>query len=206
MARYDRDPVYLHPILYNGLQRAINAIVEKLPEGHAARLVSGHRTPADQFELFKIGREFRDGKWVKVGKVVTNIDGFTKLSQHNYLPCQAIDIGLFNAQGKYLEDSPLYKHVKRGAAVLGLDWGGDWEKFVDQPHIEIPASQCFQGSRVREAALQWQRYLQAAGAYAGAMDGLFGRRSEDALVKVIGTRVRDMAGWAKLFKKFGPLP
>lgn len=52
----------------------------------------GYRTPNEQFELYKKGRTFQNGKWVKTGTTVTNLDGKTKLSNHNYSPSTAIDI------------------------------------------------------------------------------------------------------------------
>ena len=52
----------------------------------------GYRTPEEQFELYKKGRKLVDGKWVKVGTTVTNLDGKAKKSNHNYNPSRAVDI------------------------------------------------------------------------------------------------------------------
>lgn len=205
MAAYDRDTAFLHPTLRKNLTAILAAIVGKLPAGHSAKLVSGHRTPQDQFEIYKRGREFRNGGWVKVGTTYTNIDGFTRLSMHNYLPCLSLDVGLFDAAGKYLADSPLYKHVKVGAKAFGLDWGGDWTSFVDRPHIELPKSMALKGSFVKESALQWQRYLVKDGTYSGAMDGIFGNGSIAALKASTGSETRDLATWKTLYAKLGPL-
>ena len=75
---YDREPKYLHPYIAARLPQILNAINTKLPAGHVAKLVSAHRTPHDQFNLFKQGRIFRNGSWVKTGPVVTHLDGFVK--------------------------------------------------------------------------------------------------------------------------------
>jgi len=205
MASYDRDPIYIHPIVRSNLKPILVAIEAKLPAGHRAKLVSGHRSPQDQFEIFRKGREFRNGSWVKVGTTYTNIDGFTRLSMHNYLPCLAIDIGLFDQTGKYLTDSPLYRYVRVGATLIGLNWGGDWTSFVDRPHLELPKSMALKSSFVKEAALVWQRYLQSDGTYPGELDGLFGKVSTKALFGSVGSSVRDLATWKKLYAKLGPL-
>ena len=60
----DRDPKYLHPLLRMQAQALLTAIGNALPTGMTARVISLHRTPAEQFELFKKGRVFQGGKWV----------------------------------------------------------------------------------------------------------------------------------------------
>ena len=55
----------------------------------------GHRTPEEQFELFKKGRSLNmDGKWIITDrkKVVTYVDGYEKKSKHNAEPSKAIDM------------------------------------------------------------------------------------------------------------------
>lgn len=203
--KYDRDPQFLHPLLRARLEAIIAAISAKLPAGHSAKMISAHRTPQDQFELYEKGRVFKNGSWVKVGSVVTNIDGLTRLSMHNHLPALAIDIGIFDAAGAYLGESPSYKHVKLGAVAAGMDWGGDWTGFVDRPHIEMPKSLALKGNPIRESALQWQRYLTKDGTYTGAPDGLFGKKSVEALEASTGSSIRDLATWTKLVKKHGRL-
>jgi len=203
--KYDRDPQFLHPLLRARLDGIIAAISAKLPAGRTAKMISAHRTPEDQFELFKKGRTFKNGSWVKVGPVVTNIDGLTRLSMHNHLPALAIDIGIFDPTGSYLGDSPSYAHVKLGAVAAGMDWGGDWTSFIDRPHIELPKSLALKGSTIRESALQWQRYLSKDGSYAGALDGFFGKKSTEALQASTGSSTRDLGSWTLLLKKHGRL-
>ena len=43
----------------------------------------GYRTPAEQFELFKQGRTLVGKEWKVTGKTVTQLDGKTKMSNHN---------------------------------------------------------------------------------------------------------------------------
>lgn len=199
--RYDRDPKYLHPYISSRLSAILDAINAKLPANHSAKFVSAHRTPADQFELFKQGRTFKNGTWVKTGSVVTYLDGFVKLSRHNYLPCTAFDVGIFNGN-TYLGNSNLYKHVKEGVK-LGMDWGGDWTSFKDQPHLEIPTAQFFKSNIQKDSGLIWQQYLVKAGTYTKALDGIFGAESLKALKAATGEDSRNLAAWDKLFAQFG---
>lgn len=200
---YDREPRYLHPYISGRLKRILEAINSKLPAGHVAKLVSAHRTPDDQFKLFKQGRVFRNGSWIKVGAVVTNLDGFVKCSRHNNLPCTALDVGIFKANN-YLGDSPLYKFVKEGIK-FGLDWGGNWTRFRDEPHLEMPPSLFFKNSLEKDQGFVWQTYLKKAGTYDGNMDGIFGTKSIDALKAATGQDRRNLAAWDILYNQFGKL-
>ena len=198
---YDREPRYLHPFIAKRLSSILDAINAQLPSGHEAKLISAHRTPADQLNLFKQGRTFKNGTWVKTGSVVTNLDGYIKRSRHNYLPCTAFDTGIFK-DGNYLPESPLYMHIAKGK-TFGMDWGGDWRKFKDRPHLEMPNSAFFKNNIDKDCGLVWQKYLLKAGAYSGAMDGIFGPGSERALLEVTGEATRSISAWDILFDQFG---
>ena len=87
---------------------------------------SGTRTYAEQNTLF------RQGRFGNKGPRVTNARGGQ--SNHNY--GIAWDIGLFE-NGKYLTDSPLYKKAAELGRADGLEWGGDWTSFKDQPHYQL---------------------------------------------------------------------
>ena len=200
---YDRELKYLHPYIAANLQKILSDISAKLPDGYSAKLVSAHRTPDDQFKLFKQGRIFSNGSWVKTGAVVTHLDGFVKCSRHNNLPCTAFDTGIFK-NNIYLGDSPYYKHVKEGTKS-GMDWGGDWNRFKDQPHLEMPPGLFFKNSLEKDQGLIWQLYLQKAGTYNGAMDGIFGTNSANALLEATGQDRRNLDAWDTLYKKFGKL-
>jgi peptidoglycan L-alanyl-D-glutamate endopeptidase CwlK len=95
--------------------------------GLDARIISGTRTYAEQDALYRQGRNGNPGK------IVTNARGGH--SNHNF--GIAWDIGVFRANGTYIEDGPEYK----AAADLGRDpeieWGGDWIHFVDKPHYQL---------------------------------------------------------------------
>lgn len=202
--KYDRNPRYLHPFIALQLESILDAIQARLPSGFSCKMISGHRTPDDQFKLFKQGRAFQNGRWVIVekAKVVTHKDGFSSLSRHNYLPSTAIDIGIFDSNNKYQGSDALYKHVAE-AKRFGLDWGGDWTNFRDRPHLEIPPKVFFQKDIVKDSGYLWQQYLQKAGAYKGVLDGIFGPKSTAALLAVTGQNSRNMAAWDKLHADFG---
>ncbi|RYF90356.1 MAG: M15 family peptidase [Chitinophagaceae bacterium] len=201
---YDREPKYLHPYIASKLPQILSSITGKLPAGHVAKLVSAHRTPNEQFKLFRQGRIFRNGSWVKVGAVVTHLDGFVKKSRHNNLPCTAFDVGIFK-NNMYLGDSPLYKHVKEGIR-FGLEWGGAWARFKDMPHLEMPNNLFFKNNLEKDQGLVWQYYLQKAGTYQGAMDGIFGTASFLSLKKATGEEQRNLKAWDKLYAAYGALP
>jgi hypothetical protein len=200
---YSRDTKYIHPFIARQLPAILAAINAKLPAGHIAKAISIHRTPADQFALFKQGRTFRNGSWVKTGAVVTNLDGYIKTSRHNNMPATAMDIGIFNGAA-YLGDSPHYKHVKEGKK-FGLEWGGDWTGFVDRPHLEIPANKLFKSNLAKDSGYIWQQYLKKAGTYNGELDGIFGPGSLKALKDATGESDRTLKAWDKLYAQFGIL-
>jgi peptidoglycan L-alanyl-D-glutamate endopeptidase CwlK len=92
-------------------------------------IVSGHRTPEEQFELFKIGRE--DNK-----SIVTYKDGYEKLSMHNFDPSNAVDVLPYPFKpGDIDQFYQLAVVVKRTAYRLKIKikWGGDWN-WKDWPH------------------------------------------------------------------------
>lgn len=122
-------------------------------------ITHGHRTPEEQFELFKQGRKLVNGKWIveDYKKVVTDKDGFDNKSRHNQYPSHAVDIVAY-VNGKYTwdKDHMLYLMglVKGIANKLfiegtvghqiknGANWDNDGEiihdhTFIDLPHFEI---------------------------------------------------------------------
>jgi len=201
--KYDRNPRYLHPFIALKLEDLLDAIQAKLPQGYTCKMISAHRTPEDQFKLFKKGRAFQNGSWVIVerSKVVTHKDGFASLSRHNYQPSTAIDIGIFR-NNEYQSKPALYQAVGE-AKGLGLDWGGDWTSFRDTPHLEIPKRIFFENDINKDNGYIWQQYLKKAGTYKGVLDGIFGPKSIAALKAATGESTRNMAAWDKLYEGHG---
>ena len=102
------------------------ALVQKAAlNGIRIKIISGLRTYAEQDELYAQGR-------TKPGPKVTKARG--GYSNHNF--GIAFDVGVFEGQ-KYLPDSVKYKVVGALGTDLGLEWGGNWKSFPDQPHFEL---------------------------------------------------------------------
>ena len=93
--------------------------------GITVKIISATRTFAEQDELFSRGR-------TKPGPKVSNARGGQ--SNHNF--GVAWDIGVFK-NGAYQPESPLYKKVGAIGKSLGLEWGGDWKSFPDEPHFQV---------------------------------------------------------------------
>lgn len=115
-------------------------------------VIHGHRTPSEQFELFKKGRTLQNGQWVKTGSTVTNLDGINKKSNHNYLPSHAVDIVPYPIDWNNIQRfKDMAKVVLEEANKLGIKlvWGADWDmdgnieehKFKDFPHFELDKSE-----------------------------------------------------------------
>jgi hypothetical protein len=211
MANHKSDPLFLHPILHAALPGILAEIKTHLRAGwNTGTAVEGiHRTPTEQFEIFKKGRAFQNGKWVLVNKAkkATDKDGYENKSRHNYLPAQAVDIILLKPNGQELDAGPEEQQIGTGAAKFGLDWGGNWKRWQDLPHIEVPPARLFKKSLDLDEALQWQKYLFHGGALTDPadLDGYFGQNSKTALQKLIGTMERTPEAWAQLYAQFGPI-
>lgn len=119
------------------LQRLFNEVIKEID----CTVICGHRSPEEQFELYKKGRVNKDFKWIVVdkSKVVTNIDGRAKKSNHNYLPSRAVDVVPYPLDWNDITAfKKLGEVVKRKAKELGIkiSWGGDWQTLKDYPHYE----------------------------------------------------------------------
>jgi len=119
------------------LARRVRIVIENLAKaGMQVEVVQGLRTVAEQDALFAQGR-------TKPGKVVTNARGGQ--SNHNY--GIAVDVVPF-ADGKPNWEAPnsIWIAIGGEAEKVGLEWGGNWKKFLDRPHIQLPGltiKQCF---------------------------------------------------------------
>lgn len=109
-------------------------------EGWLIEIDSTHRTPEEQFELFKTGRHKLDsGYWEKIeGKpVVTNCDGTTKRSKHNYYPSKAFDVKIKNPQKDYTWNYalPQWAFLKDLALLTDLTHGSEFKSFDNGPKM-----------------------------------------------------------------------
>jgi len=107
-------------------QPLARALVQKASAvGITIKIISGMRTYAEQDALYAQGR-------TAPGDIVTNARG--GYSNHNF--GIAFDVGVFEGS-KYLRDSPKYKAVGVLGVDLGLEWGGNWMTFHDEPHFQL---------------------------------------------------------------------
>ena len=212
MANHQSDPLFLHPILHAALATILSEIKNNLPDGWNTGVdpQGVHRTPAEQFEIFKKGRRFdsNTGTFVKIpgATTFTPLDGFNRKSRHNFLGAQAVDIILFKPDGSILKAGPEEQKIAKGADLFGFTWGGRFTH-QDMPHIEIPNDRLFKGTFAKDEALQWQKWLFHAGTLGGPeeLDGAWGDHSATALDQTIGVRERTPDAWETLFNKFGPI-
>lgn len=112
--------------------------------GWVMLLTCTHRTPEEQFELFKRGRRPIGDGWAvaRAAEVVTYKDGLKDLSNHNYYPARAFDFALQKPDGDLTWDlkEDAWKAVPDIVHKFGLVSGGTWKKLVDYPHVETNKS------------------------------------------------------------------
>ena len=110
-------------------------------------VIHGHRTPDEQYELYKQGR-------TKPGNIVTYKDGTKNPSRHNFMPSTAVDVVPYPT---YYSDIDTIRHFAGfvlGVAkmlkafgtidndiICGIDWDGDNDlhdqSLFDAVHFQI---------------------------------------------------------------------
>jgi hypothetical protein len=125
----------VHPLLAAKVRQMIAALTPKL-KGGSARVISGVRTYAQQ------DAEYAKGRFGHLGPRVTNAKG----GQSNHCFALAVDLGIFDATGKYLPKSPLYDLIPPAAHAVGLESGADWKHLNDRPHVQLPSDLIKNGS------------------------------------------------------------
>ena len=98
--------------------------------GHDLLLTCTARTIEEQASLFSQGRS-------TPGPIVTQLDGTSHKSKHNYSPSRALDVAVV-VGGKVSWDSAQYTPLVELASKYGLVSGGSWKTFTDWPHLELP--------------------------------------------------------------------
>lgn len=133
---------------HEDLQLIANEAIKESPYDFG--ITHGQRTPDEQFELFKKGRIFINGKWEIQNRdeIVTYLDGYTKKSKHNLNPSEAFDIKcyfdrnitwnttIFIEIALHILDiaERLFKEDKISNRLI---WGGHWIHFKDYAHFQI---------------------------------------------------------------------
>lgn len=111
------------------LARKVRAVIDALAKrGMIVEVVQGLRTVAEQDKLFAQGR-------TRPGQIVTRARGGQ--SAHNYgIAC---DLCPFVDGKPDWNSRAAFIQIGAEAGKIGLNWGGNWKKFVDMPHVELPS-------------------------------------------------------------------
>lgn len=120
--RSERTIATLHPKVQPVARELIRAAVSA---GIKVKAISGLRSYGEQDALYEQGRS-------RPGRIVTNARG--GYSNHNF--GIAFDVGIFE-DGRYVDNSPMYRAVGTLGKSLGLEWGGDWKSIQDDPHFQL---------------------------------------------------------------------
>lgn len=143
MYRFGRRSLEIINGLHPDLQKVLLDAIQTSPYDFG--LHSGHRPVEEQLELYAQGR-------TKPGNKVTWVDGVNKKSRHNYYPSLAFDFhcsvkgNTWDNTKKEVDGDPAYleeiaRHILKVAKDkygLELEWGGDWKRTPDAPHIQLP--------------------------------------------------------------------
>lgn len=122
--RTESNLVTLLPVAQRAVREWLVLVAKKVvfPKGYEMKIICGTRSYAEQNALYAKGG-------------VTQARGGQ--SWHNF--GLAVDMGIFSDSGKkYHGSHALYKTCgKLASQVSGLEWGGDWVSFKDEPHVQV---------------------------------------------------------------------
>ena len=124
-----RDFKHADPELVRRFLRVANDFTAQT--GKSLLVTCTYRSPAEQNRLYKQGR------FGNAGPIITQLDGKNKKSKHNYFPSKAIDVAVLDG-GKATWDEKEYWPLLPLAKKHGLISGGEWNKFPDWPHLQLP--------------------------------------------------------------------
>jgi peptidoglycan L-alanyl-D-glutamate endopeptidase CwlK len=112
----------LHPMV----KEIATIFFDRLSENNLDFLITdSYRSIEEQNQLYSKGRTSN-------GKIVTQVKG--GYSYHNY--GLAFDIVPVSDDKLNYNDQNSYKLAAQIAEPLGLEWGGNWKKFMDTPHFQ----------------------------------------------------------------------
>jgi peptidoglycan L-alanyl-D-glutamate endopeptidase CwlK len=132
MPRFSKQSLDRLATCHPDLQRLLHEVIKEFD----VIVLCGHRSVAEQSRLYAQGR-------TAPGKKVTNIDGVRIKGRHNYKPALAVDLAPYPLDWSDTERfREMGSKVKEVAARLEIPatWGGDWKRFKDLPHFELPLS------------------------------------------------------------------
>lgn len=137
----------VHPFIIRVIEKGIG----DSPEDFGIPRYGGLRTSNDQQELYAIGRTVDIG----IRKPVTYVDGIKKESNHQIKKSgygEAVDFYVYcHLMGRATWKADRLEKVARHLQKVGLEvskensewndlyleWGGDWERFKDMPHLQL---------------------------------------------------------------------
>lgn len=121
-----RDTTQLHPRLQAKIIE-LKAICEA--KGLKIGVSECVRTVKEQDALYAQGR-------TKPGKIVTQVKGSSYGSMHQW--GVAFDFYRNDGKGAFNNSDGFFYKVGKIGRSIGLEWGGDWSKFKDLPHFQLP--------------------------------------------------------------------
>ena len=112
--------------------------MDSVKAGYRWTVVQAYRTPAEQMDLYKLGRTWESGIWKIIDKRAVRTNALPEESAH----CRrvAYDIAVV-VNGKLdWNDTAIYMAVAEIGKKLGLEWGGDWNALHhgDIGHYNLP--------------------------------------------------------------------
>ncbi|MCA0985245.1 peptidoglycan-binding protein [Halobacillus yeomjeoni] len=203
----ERSLKNMGPVIREVRENALRMIELAYEEGIQVQISSGYRSLEDQARLYGQGRPgyiWRGRRYGSKGKIVT----YALPGQSTHNDRRAVDFFILSNDGKaHWTVDDRWKRAGAIAKSLGFSWGGDWEKFLDYPHLEWPKrisagyvlKRGAQGAQVKE----FQNHLQSLG-YDLLVDGRFGPITEQSVQqfqKKHGLKVDGVVGpmtWRKL--------
>jgi peptidoglycan LD-endopeptidase CwlK len=125
-------PSELHPVV----EERTNQLVQKMAQkGISIIITDGFRSVEEQNSLYEKGR-------TTSGTIVTHAKGGESL--HNF--GLAVDFAIMTESGGAIWDTEFdgngngssdWMEVVESAKELGFEWGGDWARFKDYPHLQM---------------------------------------------------------------------
>ncbi len=144
--RHVPETIGLHPVV---AEKRDQLVALSRDIGIRVLVTDEFRSTEEQDALYRQGR-------TEDGPIVTTVQGGE--SYHNY--GLAIDFALLSPEGKALWDLEYdgngngqadWTEVVAIAKRLGFEWGGDWESFKDNPHLQMDF-----GFTIRELQGGWR--------------------------------------------------
>jgi len=117
-----------HPVIREELTKLYVECNNKLPKGVRLRFTSVYRTPEEQNELFKKRPKVTQAKaFQSIHNYGLAFDFCILLDKDNNGSFESI---LWDSKSEYNQTVVNFFKSK------GYEWGGDWKRFKDYPHIQ----------------------------------------------------------------------